>query len=222
MASVLVVDADDRAGDILTAAGYDVTTIPDGTRALRAVAGDVPDLILIDIDLPDTDGIALISGLQRERGTPVVVLSGRSEPGSAVRAIEAGADDYLAKPFGAEELVARVRAVLRRTSGWAADPSVVWIGRFRVDLLDRRITDPLGQQVELTPTQWSVLEILLRHPGQVVGQQRLLREVWGDRYLTETGYLRQYLAQLRRKLEENPGHPRHLLTEPGVGYRFQA
>jgi two-component system, OmpR family, KDP operon response regulator KdpE len=200
----------------LRARGYDVDVAPDGRAALAAAAQHPPDLVVLDLGLPDMEGVEVIRGLRGWTDAPVIVLSGRGDSTDKVAALDAGADDYVTKPFGVDELLARVRAVSRRAGGAAAAP-IVAVGAHTVDLANRTVT-PDG--VRLTPTEWHLLEILLRNPGKLVSQRHLLQEVWGPRYGTETNYLRQYMAQLRRKLEADPAHPRHLLTEPGMGYRF--
>jgi two-component system KDP operon response regulator KdpE len=202
----------------LRARKYDVDIAADGAGALHAAAGHQPDLVVLDLGLPDMDGVEVIRGLRGWTSAPIIVLSGRAGSADKVAALDAGADDYVTKPFGMDELLARIRAVTRRAAPGASDSPNVAIGRFTVDLTSRTIT-PGG--VRLTPTEWHLLDILLRNPGKLVSQRQLLQEVWGPQYQTETHYLRQYMAQLRRKLEEDPAHPRHLLTEPGMGYRFR-
>jgi two-component system, OmpR family, KDP operon response regulator KdpE len=200
----------------LRARGYDVDVAADGRAALAAAAQHPPDLVVLDLGLPDMEGVEVIRGLRGWTDAPVIVLSGRADSTDKVAALDAGADDYVTKPFGVDELLARIRAVSRRIGAAGGQP-VVDVGAFTVDLANRTVT-PDG--VRLTPTEWHLLEILLRNPGKLVSQRHLLQEVWGPRYGTETNYLRQYMAQLRRKLEADPAHPRHLLTEPGMGYRF--
>lgn len=200
----------------LRARDIDVDIAADGTTALRKVALDPPDLAIVDLGLPDMDGVHVVTAI-RSRGTvPIIVLSARHSEPSKVDALDAGADDYVTKPFGMEELLARVRAALRRGS----DVTVtVETATFSVDLGARRVVRD-GEAVRLTPTEWHVLEVLVRRPGTLVSQAQVLREVWGPQYESETNYLRVYLAQLRRKLEVDPSRPRHLITEPGMGYRF--
>lgn len=175
---------------------------------------------MLDLGLPDMDGTEVIRGLRGWTGTPIIVLSGRTESQDKVRALDAGADDYLTKPFGIEELLARIRAVTRRRQPPGESAPVVRLGDHVVDLGARSITGG-DTVVHLSPTEWQLLEHLLRHPGKLIGQRALLQDVWGPRYSTETNYLRQYMARLRRKLEPDPARPRHLLTEPGMGYRFE-
>jgi two-component system, OmpR family, KDP operon response regulator KdpE len=222
MTRILVVDDDPqilRALRInLRVRGYEVTAAEDGTGALRAAAAHPPDLVVLDLGLPDLDGADVIRGLRGWSTVPIIVLSGRAEGGDKVAALDAGADDYVTKPFGVDELMARIRAVTRRAQPADAAAPVARIGRYTVDLGDHTIT-PDGPR--LTPTEWQLLERLLRNPGKLITQRQLLQEIWGPRYGTETNYLRQYLARLRHKLEDDPTRPRHLLTEPGMGYRYQ-
>jgi two-component system KDP operon response regulator KdpE len=221
---VLVVDDDPgltRALAItLRARGYDVDTASDGAAGLAAAATRLPDLVILDLGLPDIDGIEVVRGLRGWLSTPMIVLSARLTQAEKVAALDAGADDYITKPFGMDELLARVRAALRRAAPTEPDQPIVETAAFIVDLRAHRVTTPKGE-VRLTPTEWHLLEILIRHPGQLVTQRQLLAEVWGPGYSTETNYLRVYVSQLRRKLEYDPTHPQHLVTEPGIGYRFQ-
>jgi two-component system KDP operon response regulator KdpE len=167
------------------------------------------------------DGVEVIRGLRGWTSVPIIVLSGRADSSEKVAALDAGADDYVTKPFGVDELLARIRAVTRRLTPVPGDAAVVDIGRYTVDLSSRVVRRAEGaEEIRLTPTEWHLLEMLIRNPGKLVSQRQLLQEVWGPQYQTETHYLRQYMAQLRRKLEDDPAHPRHLLTEPGMGYRF--
>ena len=222
MSRVLVVDDDPqllRALRItLRAAGHDVTTAADGRTALQQAAAVHPDVVVLDLGLPDLDGTEVLAGLRPWYTGPVLVLSARTDSQDKVHALDAGADDYVTKPFDMSELLARLRAVLRRGPGEPADP-VVATDHFTVDLADRQVTVD-GARVRLTPTEWGLLETLVRHPGRLIGQRQLLQAVWGPAYEKETNYLRVYLAQLRRKLEPDPAHPRYLHTEPGMGYRF--
>jgi two-component system, OmpR family, KDP operon response regulator KdpE len=225
MTRILVVDDDPqilRALRInLRARRYDVDVAASGAAALRVAAAERPDLIVLDLGLPDMDGAEVIRGLRGWTTVPIVVLSGRVGSGDKVAALDAGADDYVTKPFGVDELLARIRAVTRRATHTDAGQRTVRVGQYAVDLADRVVTAPDGGVVRLTPTEWHLLEILVRNPGKLISQRQLLQEVWGDQYQRETHYLRQYMAQLRRKLEDDPAHPRHLLTEPGMGYRFR-
>ena len=225
MTRVLVVDDEPqilRALRInLSVRGYDVVTAASGAAALRAAAERPPDVIVLDLGLPDMDGTEVLAGLRGWCPAPVIVLSARMDSADKVDALDAGADDYVTKPFGMDEFLARVRAAARRATT-AVDTSepVVETDSFTVDLAAKTVRRA-GTEVHLTPTEWGMLEMLVRNKGKLVGQKELLREVWGPAYATETHYLRVYLAQLRRKLEDDPSHPRHLITEAGMGYRFQ-
>ncbi|MEU1602206.1 response regulator [Micromonospora matsumotoense] len=226
MTRILVVDDEPqilRALRInLRARGYDVEVAGTGPAALKAAAGHPPDLVVLDLGLPDLDGVEVIRGLRGWTTIPIIVLSGRAGSADKVAALDAGADDYVTKPFGVDELLARIRAVTRRLTTSPVDASATArVGRHTVDLAARTVTRDDGVEVRLTPTQWAVLERLLRHPGKLISQRQLLHEVWGPEYQHETNYLRQYLAQLRRKLEDDPARPRHLITEPGMGYRYR-
>jgi len=203
----------------LRARGYEVEIAADGKSALAAAADKHPELIVLDLGLPDLDGIEVIEGLRPWFTGPIVVLSARQDSDEKVLALDAGADDYVTKPFGMDELLARLRAALRRATP-APDAVVVTTEAFTVDLAAKRVT--VGDHdVRLTPTEWGMLEVLVRNPGRLVPRKQLLREVWGPAYGDESNYLRVYIAQLRRKLEPDPSHPRHLITEPGIGYRFE-
>ena len=224
MTRVLVVD-DDRAlaralSINLKARGYDVDVALTGAEALASASSRPPDVVVLDLGLPDLDGLQVLQGLRGWTNVPVLVLSAREEQAEKVAALDAGADDYVTKPFGMDELLARLRAAVRRTAPTAGDLPVVVTGAFTVDLMARRVTKS-GGEVRLTPTEWHLLEVLVRSPGRMVAQKQLLQEVWGPAYETESHYLRVYIAQLRRKLEPDPAHPVHLLTEPGMGYRFE-
>ncbi|RJL30060.1 response regulator [Bailinhaonella thermotolerans] len=221
MTRILVVDDEPqilRALRInLAARQYEVATAPDGNSALRQAADWHPDLVLLDLGLPDIDGVDVIHGLRGWTSIPIVVLSGRAGSQDKIEALDAGADDYVTKPFNIEELLARVRAVTRRTAVQDAELARVQIGDHVVDLVSKTVSGG----VRLTPTEWHMLELLLRNPGRLISQRQMLAEVWGSKHLRETHYLRQYMAQLRRKLERDPARPAHLITEPGMGYRFQ-
>ncbi|WP_035284129.1 response regulator [Actinokineospora spheciospongiae] len=223
MTRVLVVDDEPqivRALRInLTAHGYEVVTAADGAAALRAAAERHPDVVVLDLGLPDLDGVEVIEGLRGWTTVPILVLSARVDSGDKVAALDAGADDYVTKPFGMDELLARLRAAVRRAAPVADEP-VVRTASFTVDLAARKVSRA-GAEVHLTPTEWGLLELLARNRGKLVPQRQLLREVWGPGYESETHYLRVYLAQLRRKLEDDPGAPRHLITEAGMGYRLE-
>jgi two-component system, OmpR family, KDP operon response regulator KdpE len=223
---ILVVDDDKqllRAMRInLKARGYDVDLAPNGASALAAVTKRPPDLIVVDLGLPDMDGVEVIEGVRGWLAAPVIVLSARHLEQAKVRALDAGADDYVTKPFGMDELLARIRAALRRSAPPPAPPEVALTvtDAFTVDLAAKRVQRD-GADVRLTPTEWHLLEVLVRNPGRLMSQRQLLQEVWGPRYETETNYLRVYMAQLRSKLEPDPARPRYLITEPGMGYRFE-
>lgn len=226
MSRVLVVDDDPHLLRTLRinlgAHGHDVVLAPDGAAALRAAAArPAPDVVILDLGLPDMPGLQVLEGLRGWSSVPVVVLSARSDAADTIAALDAGADDYVTKPFGVPELLARLRAAVRRAAVVEPDgtPQVV-TASFTVDLVTKKVTRE-GAEVHLSPTEWGVLEHLARHPGRLVTQQQLLAEVWGPAYRTEGHYLRVYLAHLRRKLEPVPSRPRHLITEPGRGYRFE-
>jgi len=204
----------------LGARGYDVTIASDGTTALDAATRTHPDLVVLDLGMPGLSGIEVISALRGWTAVPILVVSGRTESWDKVEALDAGADDYVTKPFAADELLARIRALSRRTPAASEEP-VVTFGDVTVDLAARVVTRS-GATVRLTPTEWRLLEVLLRHPGRLVTRETLLTEVWGPQYTSDTGYLRLYLSQLRKKLEPEPGAPRFLVTESGMGYRFVA
>jgi len=203
----------------LRAHGYTADAAPDGAAALQAAAHQPPDAIVLDLGLPDMDGVAVIEGLRGWSQVPILVLSARGSEHDKVLALDAGADDYVTKPFGMDELLARLRAALRRAPS-SADVPLVALEGATVDFAAKRATLPDGAAIRLTPTEWHLLEVLVRNEGKLVPHRQLLQEVWGPRYETETNYLRVYMAQLRRKLERDPASPRHLLTEPGIGYRF--
>ena len=203
----------------LRARGYAVATASAGREALAEARRHPPDAVLLDLGLPDLDGGSVIRELRGWSRAPVIVLSGRAGSGDKIGALDAGADDYVTKPFDMEELLARLRAALRREDA-APLPTTVKIGRCEIDLAAHTAFEGTTA-VRLTPTQWRLLEILLHHPGQLVGTQRLLTEIWGPGYERYAHYLRFHMAGLRRKLEADPSRPRHLLTEPGMGYRYQ-
>ncbi|MEZ0075919.1 response regulator [Planotetraspora sp. GP83] len=220
MTRILVVDDEPqilRALRInLVARHYEVAVAADGGAALRQAADWQPDLIMLDLGLPDIDGVDVIYGVRGWSSIPIIVLSGRASNQDKIDALDAGADDYVTKPFGIDELLARVRAVTRRAAVQDTELAQVQVGEHVVDLSRKTVSSG----VRLTPTEWHILEILLRNPGKLVSQRQLLREVWGAKFVKETHYLRQYMVQLRRKLETDPAHPAHLITEPGMGYRF--
>ena len=223
MTRVLVVDDEPQIlrglGTNLRARGYDVETAADGERALEVAARTHPDVVILDLGLPGIDGVDVIRGLRAWTATPIIVLSARDQEHDKVEALDAGADDYVSKPFGMDELLARLRAAERRVTPGDED-AVVVTDDFRVDLSAKRVTGSDGD-IRLTPTEWHLVEILIRHPGKLVSQRQLLQEVWGPQYQDETNYLRVYMAQIRRKLEPDPARPRYFITEPGMGYRFE-
>jgi two-component system, OmpR family, KDP operon response regulator KdpE len=222
--SVLVVDDDPailRALTInLAARDYTVLTAANGADGLASAARDRPDAIVLDLGLPDMEGTDVIRGIRGWTNTPILVLSAREQETQKVAALDCGADDYVTKPFGMDELLARLRAAVRRAAPAPVDEPVITTDSFTVDLALKRVTLASGADVRLTPTEWQLLELLARHAGRLMTGRQLLAEVWGPAYQTETHYLRVYMAQLRRKLEPDPARPRHLLTEPGLGYRF--
>jgi len=222
MTRVLVIDDEApilRALKInLTARKYEVCTAGDGASGLAAMARERPDVLILDLGLPDMDGTEVIRGVRGWTSTPIIVLSAWGQESQKVAALDAGADDYVTKPFGMDELLARLRAAVRRASP-APDEPVVKTAEFTVDLARKRVTRGAAD-VRLTPTEWQVLEILVRNADRLVTQRQLLAEVWGPGYYNEANYLRVYMANLRRKLEPDPSVPRYLLTEPGMGYRF--
>jgi two-component system KDP operon response regulator KdpE len=208
----------------LTARGHDVHTAATGRRAIAEATAGPPDLVILDLGLPDIDGAEVIRRLRERSTVPIIVLSGRTSGGDKVAALDAGADDYITKPFGIEELLARIRAVTRRAATDGPTPSFEF-GDYQIDLDARRVSaapDGRGRaDVRLTPTEWRLLDALVRHPGKLVARQQLITEVWGPVGSEDSSSLRFYLNRLRRKLEPDPSRPRHLITEPGMGYRFQ-
>jgi two-component system KDP operon response regulator KdpE len=221
---VLLVDDEPQLlralGINLRARDYDVHTAATGAEALAVAARVLPDVVVLDLGLPDLDGVDVIHGLRGWTNVPIVVLSARRDLPDKVEALDAGADDYLIKPFAVDELLARLRSAVRRGSAVGVDEPVVETAAFTVDLARSLVTRD-GAVVHLTPTEWRMLEVLARNVGRLVGQKQLLQQVWGPAYETETNYLRLYLQKLRRKLEPEPSRPRHLLTEPGLGVRLQ-
>ena len=200
--------------------GYQVLTALDGETALRHAENNNPDLIVLDLGLPDINGVDVITRIRRTSSTPIIVLSARHGSVDKVRALDAGADDYVTKPFGLDELLARLRVAERRLGTSDAPDLTVDVGDFAVDLANRKVTRD-GATVRLTPREWAILELLVRNPGRLITQQQMLAKVWGPGYEGETHYLRVYMGQLRRKLEAQPARPGHLLTEAGMGYRFE-
>ncbi|OIJ98885.1 response regulator [Streptomyces monashensis] len=227
MTRVLVVDDEPQIVRALVinlkARKYEVDAAPDGRTALELAASRHPDVVVLDLGLPDMDGVEVIKGLRGWTRVPILVLSARHSSDEKVEALDAGADDYVTKPFGMDELLARLRASVRRAEPAGPgeeDLTTVETDGFTVDLAAKKV-NRAGKDVRLTPTEWHLLEVLVRNTGRLVSQRQLLQEVWGPSYGTETNYLRVYMAQLRRKLETDPSHPRHFITEPGMGYRFE-
>ncbi|WP_030420287.1 response regulator [Streptomyces sp. NRRL F-5065] len=226
MTRVLVVEDDPQLVRALVlnlqARHYGVDAAPDGATALRLAAARQPDVVLLDLGLPDMDGVNVIKGLRGWSRVPILVLSARQGSDEKVAALDAGADDYITKPFSMNELLARLRAAVRRTEDISAEPAatLVQTDDFTLDLTAKRAVRE-GKDVRLTPTEWHLLEILVTSPGRLITQKHLLNEVWGVSQSSKTNYLRVYMAQLRRKLEKDPSHPRYLITEPGLGYRFE-
>ena len=225
MTRILVVDDDIQLLRALrinfTARGYDIRTAGDGRTALRTAADHPPEVVVLDLGLPDLDGTDVITELRTFTAVPIIVLSARTDSTDKVHALDRGADDYVTKPFGVEELMARVRAALRRaTNNPATEDAPLEAGDLTIDLT-AKIVRRQGQDVHLTPTEWSILDLLVRHRGRLVSRHQLLAHIWGPTERKDTSYLRVYLAQLRRKLEHDPTHPEHLITEAGMGYRFR-
>ncbi|MBZ4019010.1 response regulator [Streptomyces purpurogeneiscleroticus] len=227
MTRVLVVEDDPQLVRALLiglqARQYGIDVAPDGTTALRLTAARQPDVILLGLGLPDMDGLDVIKNLRDRSRAPVLVLSARRASEEKVAALDAGADDYITKPFSMDELLARLRAAVRRTktAPFTSGTAAVTTQDFTVDLVAKKVTRE-GRDVRLTPTEWQLLEILVCHPGRLITQRHLLRQVWDSSRSDRTHYLRVYMAQLRRKLEPDPSHPRYLITEPGMGYRFES
>ena len=225
MSRILVVDDEPQIlralAANLRARGYAVDLAGTGEAALTLAQRHRPDAVILDLGLPGIDGLEVIQGLRGWTDVPIVVLSVREREADKVAALDAGADDYVTKPFGMGELLARVRAALRRATPGDGE-ALVETPDFSVDLAAKRVTDAMGADIRLTPTEWAIVELLVRNPGKLVSQRHLLHHVWGPQYETETNYLRVYLAQIRRKLEPDPARPRYFLTEPRMGYRFEA
>jgi two-component system KDP operon response regulator KdpE len=206
----------------LGARGYEVVTARDGRAAIDAVITERPDIVMLDLGMPRLDGIGVLEGIRGWSQVPVLVLSGRTDSSDKVDALDAGADDYVTKPFQMDELLARLRALGRRRApaGGAEAAPTIRIGELVVDLVAKQVTAPDGPAIRLTPTEWRLLEVLVTNPDRLLTREMLLTEVWGPTHGTDSGYLRLYMAQLRRKLEPEPSHPRFLVTESGMGYRF--
>jgi two-component system KDP operon response regulator KdpE len=224
MTRILVVDDEPQLRRALAtnlkARGYEVDQAATGEAALMLAASHHPDLVVLDLGLPGIDGLEVINGLRGWSSVPIVVLSVREREADKVAALDAGADDYVTKPFGMDELLARLRAALRRATPAGKEGAVVTTPDFTVDLAAKRVNRD-STEVRLTPTEWEIVEILVRSEGRLVTQRQLLKAVWGPQYEKETNYLRVYLAQIRRKLEPDPARPRYFLTEPRIGYRFE-
>jgi two-component system KDP operon response regulator KdpE len=221
---VLVVDDEPQIrralGINLKARGYEVDLADTGEMALDVAARSHPDVVVLDLGLPGIDGVQVIEGLRGWSTVPIIVLSVRESEAAKVAALDAGADDYVTKPFGMDELLARLRAAVRRATP-AEEAPVVETPDFTIDLAAKRVTRD-GAEIRLTPTEWHLVEVLVRNAGKLVAQRQLLHEVWGPEYDDETNYLRVFMAQVRRKLEPEPSQPRYFMTEPGMGYRFEA
>jgi two-component system KDP operon response regulator KdpE len=202
----------------LSAHGYDVVAAPDGAAAITLAAREHPDIVMLDLGMPRLDGVQVIEALRGWTTVPIIVVSGRTGSADKVEALDAGADDFVTKPFQIDELLARLRALSRRAAA-SADEPVVTFGDIRIDLAAKSVTRS-GSLVHVTPTEWRILEFLARNPGVLVTRQALLKDIWGTEQITDTGYLRLYLSQLRKKLEADPARPVHLLTESGMGYRL--
>jgi two-component system KDP operon response regulator KdpE len=224
MSRILIIDDDEPLARALrlnfAARGYQVQTAGSGAAGLDAAAHHAPDLVIVDLGLPDLDGLDVVAGIRGYSGVPIIVLSARHGGPTKVAALDAGADDYVTKPFGMDELLARMRAALRRAAPGPSSP-VIETAAFRLDLATKQASGPDGAPIRLTPTEWHLVEVLARHEGKLVEHRRLLSEVWGPRYEAETNYLRVHFANLRRKLEPDPARPRYFVTEPGIGYRLE-
>jgi two-component system, OmpR family, KDP operon response regulator KdpE len=224
MKTILVVDDEpkivDLARDYLEHAGFTVRTAADGEAALALVRRDRPDLVVLDLGLPGLAGIDVLRALRGWTSVPVIVLSARHDEQTKVAALDIGADDYVTKPFGMDELLARLRATLRRSIPGQDEPVIV-TPDFTIDLGAKRVRNAAGDDVRLTPIEWGIVSTLVRNRGKLVTQRHLLQEVWGPQYETETEYLRVHLAAIRRKLEPTASRPRYFVTEAGMGYRFE-
>jgi two-component system KDP operon response regulator KdpE len=220
---ILIADDDPQLVRALTltlgAVGYDIATAADGAEALRAVIEEHPDVVMVDLGMPHVDGLGVIEGLRGWSNIPVLVVSGRASAADKVEALDAGADDYITKPFAMDELLARLRALTRRTTPTPDQPTETF-GGIRIDFVAKSVVREPGEAVRLTPTEWRILEILVRNPGRLVTREDILTRIWGPAHTTDGGYLRLYVSQLRKKLEAVPSQPRHLQTVQGMGYRF--
>ena len=225
MTRLLVVDDDERflraLAISLRARDYEVETAASGEAGLEVAARSRPDAVVLDLGLPGMEGLDVLRALRAWTDVPVIVLSARDSQPTKVDALDAGADDYVTKPFGMDELLARLRAALRRATVAEGQPTIT-TADFVIDLAAKRVTSAAGADIHLTPTEWGVVEVLVRNAGKLVPQRQLLQDVWGPQYQTETDYLRAYLAAIRRKLEPDASRPRYFITEPGMGYRFES
>lgn len=225
MNKVLVIDDEPALARALAvnlrAAGWEVEVAHDGRSGLAAAAGFHPDVVLLDLGLPDLDGTEVLAGLRGWTSVPVVVLSARQHGDDKIEALDLGADDYVTKPFAMDELMARLRAAVRRGQDAASTQTAnLSLGELEIDFARKRVSKR-GEDIRLTPTEWAFLELLARNVGRLVSREQILKEVWGPVYAKETHYLRVYAAQLRRKLEDDPSHPRYLVTSSGLGYTLE-
>ncbi len=222
---ILVVDDEQQIVRALTvnlqAIGYRVDSATSGEEAIRSAADHRPDAVILDLGLPGMSGLDVIQGLRGWTDIPIIVLSVREAESEKIAVLDAGADDYVTKPFGMGELLARLRAALRRRYDTDLLAPVIATKDFIIDLAAKRVTTGSGEEVRLTPTEWGIVEVLAKNQGRLVSQVQLLKEVWGPTYGEETNYLRVFMAQIRRKLEPEPALPRYFITEPGMGYRFE-
>lgn len=220
---ILIADDDPQLVRALTltlgAVGYDIATAADGAEALRAVVEEHPDVVMVDLGMPRVDGLGVIEGLRGWSNVPVLVVSGRAGAADKVEALDAGADDYITKPFAMDELLARLRALTRRTTPTPDQPSETF-GGIRIDFVAKSVVREPDEAIRLTPTEWRILEILVRNPGRLVTREDILTRIWGPAHSSDGGYLRLYVSQLRKKLEAVPAQPRYLQTVQGMGYRF--
>ena len=220
---ILIADDDPQLVRALTltlgAVGYDIATAADGAEALRAVVEEHPDVVMVDLGMPHVDGLGVIEGLRGWSNIPVLVVSGRAGAADKVEALDAGADDYITKPFAMDELLARLRALTRRTTPTPDQPAETF-GGIRIDFVAKSVVREPDEAIRLTPTEWRILEILVRNPGRLVTREDILTRIWGPAHTTDGGYLRLYVSQLRKKLEAVPAQPRYLQTVQGMGYRF--
>jgi two-component system KDP operon response regulator KdpE len=205
----------------LKALGYEIEAAQSGEEALQRAASHRPDAVILDLGLPGIDGVEVIRGLRGWSDVPIIVLTVREAERDKIQALDAGADDYVTKPFGMGELLARLRAALRRATRDDAEQPILSTPHFSIDLQAKRVVGVDEEEIRLTPTEWGIVEVLVRNQGKLVTQTKLLQDVWGPQYGEETNYLRVFMAQVRRKLEPEPGAPRYFITEPGMGYRFE-